>query len=259
MTDLVENPANPLRDPLDRRLPRTPEPCALVIFGVTGDLSRKKLLPAIYDLANRGLLPPGFVMLGFARRDWGDGDSSDGQEAAWARPHPVAEWGVDPAVGQHQVRARSVDELRVRHPRVDSGRTPTTRGIPGNAAFYLSIPRPPSGNAQADGPRYGQQRSPAVAPGGGSRSGDSSAWLSELVDDVFAPDVFRITTTWARDSAEHPGAALRQRPVRAGVERAPMSTRSDHHGRGRRHRQPDPRSTRSAARRAAFHLMQLLA
>ena len=39
-------------------------------FGVTGDLSRKKLLPAIYDLANRGLLPPSFGLTGFARRDW---------------------------------------------------------------------------------------------------------------------------------------------------------------------------------------------
>ena len=65
---------NPLRDPRDRRLPRVPGPCALVVFGVTGDLARKKLIPAVYDLANRGLLPPGFVLLGFARRDWGDGE-----------------------------------------------------------------------------------------------------------------------------------------------------------------------------------------
>ena len=46
----------------------------MVIFGVTGDLSRKKLMPAIYDLANRGLLPPGFTLIGFARRDWADQD-----------------------------------------------------------------------------------------------------------------------------------------------------------------------------------------
>ena len=45
---------NPLRDPRDLRLPRIAGPCSIVIFGVTGDLSRKKLLPAIYDLANRG-------------------------------------------------------------------------------------------------------------------------------------------------------------------------------------------------------------
>src|SRR5690349_13174181 len=65
---------NPLRDPRDRRLPRIAGPSGLVIFGVTGDLSRKKLMPAVYDLANRGLLPPGFSLLGFARRDWADQD-----------------------------------------------------------------------------------------------------------------------------------------------------------------------------------------
>src|SRR5690625_7711643 len=42
----------------------------MVIFGVTGDLARKKLLPAIYDLANRGLLPAGFTLVGYGRRDW---------------------------------------------------------------------------------------------------------------------------------------------------------------------------------------------
>ena len=46
----------------------------MVLFGVTGDLSRKKVMPAIYDLANRGLLPPGFSLVGFARRDWADQD-----------------------------------------------------------------------------------------------------------------------------------------------------------------------------------------
>ena len=45
---------NPLRDPRDKRLPRIAGPCGLVLFGVTGDLARKKLMPAIYDLANRG-------------------------------------------------------------------------------------------------------------------------------------------------------------------------------------------------------------
>ncbi len=42
---------NPLRDPRDKRLPRIAGPSGIVIFGVTGDLARKKLMPAIYDLA----------------------------------------------------------------------------------------------------------------------------------------------------------------------------------------------------------------
>ena len=49
----------------------------LVIFGVTGDLSTKKLMPAVYDLANRGLLPPGFALVGFARRDWAHQDFAE--------------------------------------------------------------------------------------------------------------------------------------------------------------------------------------
>ncbi|HNO40493.1 MAG TPA: glucose-6-phosphate dehydrogenase, partial [Marmoricola sp.] len=65
---------NPLRDPRDLRLPRIAGPCGLVLFGVTGDLSRKKIMPAIYDLANRGLLPPGFALVGYARRDWANQD-----------------------------------------------------------------------------------------------------------------------------------------------------------------------------------------
>ena len=66
--------ANPLRDVQDRRLPLIAGPSTLVMFGVTGDLARKKLMPAIYDLANRGLLPPGFSLVGFARRDWATQD-----------------------------------------------------------------------------------------------------------------------------------------------------------------------------------------
>ncbi|MGO4493224.1 glucose-6-phosphate dehydrogenase, partial [Arthrobacter sp. 2YAF22_2] len=65
---------NPLRDPRDRRLNRIAGPSSLVLFGVTGDLARKKLMPAVYDLANRGLLPPSFALVGFARRQWENED-----------------------------------------------------------------------------------------------------------------------------------------------------------------------------------------
>ena len=60
--------ANPLRDPRDRRLPLIAGPSSMVMFGVTGDLARKKLLPAIYDLTHRGLLPPSFGLVGYGRR-----------------------------------------------------------------------------------------------------------------------------------------------------------------------------------------------
>src|ERR1700759_789378 len=68
------DPDNPLRDPRDRRIPRVAGPCVMVMFGVTGDLARKKLMPALYCWPTRALLPPVFPLVGSARRDWEDED-----------------------------------------------------------------------------------------------------------------------------------------------------------------------------------------
>ncbi|HEX6761546.1 MAG TPA: glucose-6-phosphate dehydrogenase [Gaiellaceae bacterium] len=59
--------ANPLLDGL--RLRRRPDPCVLVIFGASGDLTSKKLMPALYSLALRGLLPEKFGIVGAARSE----------------------------------------------------------------------------------------------------------------------------------------------------------------------------------------------
>jgi hypothetical protein len=101
---------NPLRDARDKRMPRIAGPSALVIFGVTGDLSRKKLMPAIYDLANRGLLPPGFGLVGFKRIERMAGMVDDGRRHAGQLGHgnPVAlagGAGLD-VVHEHDVGAR---------------------------------------------------------------------------------------------------------------------------------------------------------
>jgi glucose-6-phosphate 1-dehydrogenase len=58
---------NPLLEGL--RLRRSPDPCALVIFGATGDLSRRKIFPALYALALRRLLPERFGVVGVARTE----------------------------------------------------------------------------------------------------------------------------------------------------------------------------------------------
>ena len=61
---------NPLREGLGGRA--MPEPCTLVIFGATGDLTHRKLIPALYNLAADGALPPAMSVVGFARRDKSD-------------------------------------------------------------------------------------------------------------------------------------------------------------------------------------------
>jgi glucose-6-phosphate 1-dehydrogenase len=69
MTTLVES-ENPLRS--GTRLERTSEPCVVVIFGATGDLTRRKLLPALYRLVRQRLLPAEFAVLGTARHAMSD-------------------------------------------------------------------------------------------------------------------------------------------------------------------------------------------
>ena len=58
---------NPLREGIADRL--SPESCTLVIFGATGDLTHRKLIPALYNLAAEGALPPAISIVGFARRE----------------------------------------------------------------------------------------------------------------------------------------------------------------------------------------------
>ena len=58
---------NPLEEAT--RQYKTADPCIMVIFGATGDLTARKLVPALYNLAKDGQLPPHFACVGFARRD----------------------------------------------------------------------------------------------------------------------------------------------------------------------------------------------
>jgi glucose-6-phosphate 1-dehydrogenase len=68
---IAEQQANPLTEGLERLpVPGT----TLVIFGATGDLSRRKLLPALYNLAHEGALPERFNLVGVSRRDQSDDD-----------------------------------------------------------------------------------------------------------------------------------------------------------------------------------------
>src|ERR1700745_3613965 len=79
MTDKL--PVNQLREGLARSA--MPEPCSVVIFGATGDLTHRKLVPALYNLAADGDLPPAVEIVGFARRPKNDDEfRRDLEEAA---------------------------------------------------------------------------------------------------------------------------------------------------------------------------------
>ncbi|MFZ4372559.1 MAG: glucose-6-phosphate dehydrogenase [Mycobacterium sp.] len=134
---------NPLRDKRDKRMPRIAGPCSAVIFGVTGDLARKKLMPAIYDLANRGLLPPSFSLVGFARREWADQDFGeivyDAVKQHARTPFRQEVWDRL-SEGIRFVQGSFDDDGAFATLAETLAKLDSERGTGGNHAFYLSIP-----------------------------------------------------------------------------------------------------------------------
>ncbi|MDQ1555733.1 MAG: glucose-6-phosphate 1-dehydrogenase, partial [Actinomycetota bacterium] len=204
---------NPLRDPRDKRLPRIAGPCGLVIFGVTGDLARKKLMPAVYDLANRGLLPPGFALVGFARRDWEDQDFEKVVYEAvkqYARtPFDEDVWnqlsqGIRFVQGEFDDAAAFLRLKDVLHDLDEH------RGTMGNHAFYLSIPPKSfpqvteqlrqSGLADA---KEGQWSRVVIEKPFGSDL-KTARELNEVVESVFPADsVFRIDHYLGKETVQN--------------------------------------------------------
>ena len=204
---------NPLREARDKRLQRIAGPCGLVIFGVTGDLARKKLMPAIYDLANRGLLPPGFALTGFARRDWADQDFGkivyDAVRQYARTPFREQVW-KHLAEGFRFVPGDFGDEAAFDQLAVTVQKLDAERGTGGNHGFYLSIP-----------PKFFAAVCEQLARSGLSQPGTdqwrrvviekpfghdlkSARELNDIVSQVFPPDaVFRIDHYLGKETVQN--------------------------------------------------------
>ncbi len=205
--------ANPLRDPRDKRLPRIAGPCSMVLFGVTGDLARKKLLPAIYDLANRGLLPPGFSLVGFARRDWADQDFGKiVYEAVKERartPFREEVWRTL-AEGIRFVPGTFDDDAAFDLLAATVADLDEQRGTGGNHAFYLSIPpgsfATVSQQLERSGlsqPQTGSWRRVVIEKPFGHDLA-SARELNDIVEKVFPADcVFRIDHYLGKETVQN--------------------------------------------------------
>ena len=204
---------NPLRDRRDLRLPRVAGPSAMVIFGVTGDLARKKVMPAIYDLANRGLLPPNFALVGFARQDYEDQDFAKTVHDAVSE-HCRTEFHEDVwdqlSEGIRYVRGDLNDPEAFQELHRVLNELDQDRGTGGNHAYYFSIP-----------PRFFSVVTQQLQKAGLAAS-DSGGWnrviiekpfghdlksaqeLNRVVDSVFPPDsVFRIDHYLGKETVQN--------------------------------------------------------
>ena len=133
--------SNPLAEGLQLR--RRPDPCTLVIFGASGDLTQRKLFPALYALAYRRLLPERFAVVGVART------AQTTRQFATAMRAAVKRYGRDPL--QQEIWSSIADGLR--YVSTDFSDDPgedrvaqtladldEERGTGGNRVYYLAVP-----------------------------------------------------------------------------------------------------------------------
>jgi glucose-6-phosphate 1-dehydrogenase len=137
----TEQEQNPLLEGLPAR--RRPAPCLFIIFGASGDLTERKLMPALYSLAFRRLLPDRFAVLGAARTDGDDESFREAMRKAverYARDEFRPEVWEELAAGMRYMRlelaeAGAGDRLASALAELDA-----ERGTGGNFLYYFAVP-----------------------------------------------------------------------------------------------------------------------
>ena len=132
---------NPLLEGLQLR--RTPDACILVIFGASGDLTQRKLFPALYSLAFRRLLPESFAVVGVARTEETDDEFRERMKEA-VQKHARDEFRDDVwdalAEGMRYVASDFADEAGEHRLAEVLTELDEQRGTGGNRVYYLAIP-----------------------------------------------------------------------------------------------------------------------
>src|SRR3954469_18880123 len=131
---------NPLREGLATRM--VPQACTVVIFGATGDLTMRKLIPALYNIAADGELPPQVAVIGFARRPKTDDDFRKEQEEStkkFSRQQVRDEiWGdFAQSLFYHQSEFHDSNGYKTLAERLE--KIDKDRGTGGNRLFYLAV------------------------------------------------------------------------------------------------------------------------
>lgn len=201
---------NPLREGM--RLPKIPQPCSIVIFGATGDLTHRKLIPALYNLERQGLLPVHWDIIGFARREKSDAEFVADLKEAVQRFSPLT---PDAATWQrfsdriHYHRGDFNDPDAYQRLQATLGSLARQRGTTANHLFYLSTP--PSqyeaiiqhlGQAGLAHSEEGWTRIIVEKPFG--RDLDSARSLNDMISAVFREDqVYRIDHYLGKETVQN--------------------------------------------------------
>jgi glucose-6-phosphate 1-dehydrogenase len=144
LDDALERP-RPSASPLDPfGLERPPDPCAVVIFGATGDLTHRKLVPALYDLSCHNVSPSRMAIVGFGRRALSETDFRAAMTEAIDSFYGD-DSHIDQACGSCVREARYLqgdfDDLQAYQRLADLlAELDEQQGTAGNRIFYLATP-----------------------------------------------------------------------------------------------------------------------
>jgi glucose-6-phosphate 1-dehydrogenase len=202
---------NPLRAGLSTRA--VPQPCAMVIFGATGDLTHRKLIPALYNLAADGELPPAVNVIGFARRPKTDDEFREelAETTKKFSRQPVRDdiWKTfAQSVFYHQSEFQDEEGYKSLVKRL--ARMDEERGTRGNRMFYLAVApeqfAPILKNLKAAGlnkPKEGSWARVIIEKPFG-RDLASARELNRIVHEVFAEEqTYRIDHFLGKETAQN--------------------------------------------------------
>jgi len=130
---LIPDHVNPLRSHLP--IARVPDPCAIVLFGATGDLTARKLIPSLHAAALASELPADFVIVGVGRRDWTD----EVFRAKLREAMPNAEGWEEFARRLVYHRSDFNDDYGLESLKDRLDQLDATYGTQGNRLFYLAV------------------------------------------------------------------------------------------------------------------------
>jgi glucose-6-phosphate 1-dehydrogenase len=136
---VAEPVSNPLRE--GSVTLRAADPCTLVVFGATGDLTHRKLLPALHRLARQRLLHPMTSIVGFARQPRTDDVFRKDALAAMGGEAPPEDWARF-ASSLHYHVGSFEDLAAFRSLEAALARSEKERGVPANRLFYFAAPPP---------------------------------------------------------------------------------------------------------------------
>src|SRR5918993_1787086 len=163
----------------------TPPSCAIVIFGASGDLEKRKLIPAIYEMAREKLLHESSYVVGYSRSEMSDEQFRKVARESiekYARSKPIDEelWKkLEPRFYYTKADYGSTDD----HARVGStlGRLDKKFGNPGNRLFYLATPPETFDDIIT---RLGEQE--LIHKG---KNADPSIWHRVIIEKPFGRDL----------------------------------------------------------------------